>query len=793
MVNSERSSSPSCRDAVEQAGPSADMTTWFAELARRRVFQAIALYTALAWGFTEIFTTVSETLGWPVWTRTAVVVLFILGFPAVMLLAWLFDVSPNGVRRAQPDSRTGRLLIGSTIVAILATTTVIVTQLPDDRAAPIENLPTEMTRVQWAQQIAAPEIERLLEARRLVQAFRLSREALAVLPNDARLQALASEATEPRKVTSEPLGARVLVKSYDAPEDDWYEVGITPFTGVPATELRWRVEKEGFVTRIVGRNQWGMFHLQLHREAEQPPGMVHVPGGTAAIYDESLQKGPVAEIADFWIDQRETTNAEYRAFLQSEAYRSEALWQPLIAELGLKQPAAAVLSSLVDTTGQPGPATWALSTFPAGSDGHPVQGISWLEAAAYCEFREKFLPTVFHFSKAGEQEYLPERFYAGELLASNFNLESTRPVAESTALGPFGTFDLMGNVAEWAWNGDDRGRRYLSGASFADPEYQATAVGELIDPVQRSENAGVRCVRVRDDRELVELRASFEMEGRVDEIDLTPVRPDVFAALRRQYDYDPTPLNPQIKLEPQSRSDWRLEVVTIDTAYGERMDVHLYLPNDSPPPHQAVLFFPGSGAHMKTEVGSAGESSWLYFIPRSGRALIVPIYAGMYSRLAPYPDYKSRAKVQLVIRWAQDLMRTMDYLETREDIDADKIAYYGFSLGGTYAPVFTAIEQRFAASVLISGGTTFRPPDEHRPANFAPYVTVPTLMIGGQNDAQAPVETYQRPILELLGTPAEDKKLYVFDGAHAPTDWNATVGEIHAWLDHYLGPVGSPD
>jgi dienelactone hydrolase len=161
----------------------------------------------------------------------------------------------------------------------------------------------------------------------------------------------------------------------------------------------------------------------------------------------------------------------------------------------------------------------------------------------------------------------------------------------------------------------------------------------------------------------------------------------------------------------------------------------------------------------------------------------------MYGRRAPYPDFESRAKVQLVIRWAQDLMRAMDYLETREDIDAEKIAYYGFSLGGTYAPVFTAVEQRFAASVLISGGTLFTPPEEHRPVNFAPYVTVPTMMIGGKNDPQSPVEIYQRPILEMLGTPPEDRKLYVFEGAHAPTDWDATVREIVAWLDRYLGPV----
>jgi formylglycine-generating enzyme required for sulfatase activity/predicted esterase len=789
----DRSSLRTSSDSAENTSPSPDITTWLGELARRRVFRTIAIYIALAWGFTEIFTTVSETLAWPVWTRTAVVVLFILGFPAVMLLAWLFDVGRGGVQRARPDSRTGRMLIGSTLVAIVATTAVIVTQLPNDDGAPIDKLPSEMTRGQWAQEVAAPEIERLLESRRLVQAFHLAHEALAVLPDDPQLRALASEATLPIEITSKPLGASVSVKSYDAPEDDWYELGITPLTGVPATELRWRVEKEGFVTRMVGRHLFsGVLSLELHREAEQPPGMVHVQGGSAAVYDESLQAGPVGEIADFWIDQFETTNAQYREFLQSDAYGSEALWQPLMAELGLKQPAAEIVRSLLDSTGQPGPATWALSNFPEGTAGHPVRGIGWLEAAAYCEFRGKILPTVFHFSKAGEQEKLPERYFAGELLASNFSLDSTRPVADSIAMGPFGTFDLMGNVSEWAWNADSMGRRYLSGASFADPEYQATAVGAQIDPMHRSEYAGVRCIRATDDQELAGLRASFDLKGQADEIDLTPVGADVYAALRRQYDYDPSPLNPETKIEPQSRTDWRLEIVTIDTAYGERMDVQLYLPNNSPPPYQAVLFFPSLGAIMKTEVGSAGESSWLYFIPLSGRALIVPIYAGMYARRAPYPDYRSRAKVQLVIRWAQDLMRTMDYLETREDIDADKIAYYGFSLGGTYAPIFTSVEKRFAASVLISGGTVSRVPEEHRPVNFAPYVAVPTLMIGGKNDPQAPIEPYQRPILDLLGTRPEDKKLYVFEGAHAPTDWNATVSEIQAWLERYLGPVQEP-
>ncbi len=775
--------------------PDADgSTNWLGELARRRVYQALAIYVALAWGFTEIFTTVSATFGWPEWTRDAVVILFVLGFPAVVWLAWLFDIGSGGVRRARPDSRTGIVFIASAVLAIVSVTAFLVPRVGAKREAALPEPPTAMTQVQWATEVAAPEIERLLAANQLVEAFELAREALAVLPNESYIQTLFAEASSPVNVTSEPLGASVYVKPYDAPDADWVEVGTTPFAGVPAIELRWRFEKEGYATREVGRHPFRReVNVTLFREAGQPPGMVYVDGGAATVFDESLSQGREHDIADFWIDQYEITNADYRDFLASPDYADDALWKPLINELGLEVSPAELRASLVDSTGQPGPAVWSLSKFADGDDEKPVRGISWIEAAAYCAFRDKLLPTVFHYAKAGEQETLPTRVFAGELVASNFGLDGPHPVTMSTALGPYGTYDLMGNVTEWAWNVDYRDLRYLSGASYAGPEYLFTAVGDQADPLVRSMLAGARCMRTDEDGNLARLQARIDIERPIGREDLAPVESGVYEVLRRQYEYDALPLNPVPKGEPQGNADWRVEVVTIDTAYGERMDVHVFLPNNSKPPYQTVVFFPHSGARLKPTVGSSGESSWLYFLPLSGRALVVPTYSGMYGRMfdrdRPYPDHQSRAKVQLVIHWAQDLMRAIDYLETREDIDVSRLAYYGFSLGGTYAPIFTALEERFSASVLISGGTTYRLPDEHRPANFAPQVSVPTLMIAGRNDPQAPVETYQRPILELLGTPAEDKKMYVFEGGHAPTDWNATVREVLAWLDRYLGPV----
>jgi len=75
----------------------------------------------------------------------------------------------------------------------------------------------------------------------------------------------------------------------------------------------------------------------------------------------------------------------------------------------------------------------------------------------------------------------------------------------------------------------------------------------------------------------------------------------------------------------------------------------------------------------------------------------------------------------LVIQWAKDLRRAIDYLETRKDIDSKRLAYFGRSLGAIWGPVMTAVEPRIKASVLLAGGLPFDTlPDEIDPINFAP-------------------------------------------------------------------------
>jgi len=72
--------------------------------------------------------------------------------------------------------------------------------------------------------------------------------------------------------------------------------------------------------------------------------------------------------------------------------------------------------------------------------------------------------------------------------------------------------------------------------------------------------------------------------------------------------------------------------------------------------------------------------------------------------------------------------------------------------------------------------------------NYAPRVRIPTLMLNGRYDFETPVETAQRPLFDLLGTPAAHKRHSVLETGHA-LPMEVAAREILPWLDRYLGPV----
>jgi dienelactone hydrolase len=244
------------------------------------------------------------------------------------------------------------------------------------------------------------------------------------------------------------------------------------------------------------------------------------------------------------------------------------------------------------------------------------------------------------------------------------------------------------------------------------------------------------------------------------------------------------------------------ERVSFDASYAsERMIALLFLPRNATPPYQAVILFPSSSAvwYDSSEIiADSRHGDYIDFIVANGRAVVWPIYKGTYERRKDFTDAASfhsgdetHRYVEYLIQVVKDFKRSIDYLESREDIDSKRLAFMGISWGGLLGNIIPAVEERLQASILVVGGL----PDgrKARPEadeiNYVTRVKVPTLMLNGKYDVHAfPYETAVKPMYDLLGTAEEDKQLILFETDHF-IPRNETIKHTLGWLDKYLGPV----
>jgi len=95
----------------------------FSELGRRRVLQTALIYAAAAWSITEVLSFLIDALPvFPDASKTLIAILFVVGFPVAMFLAWRFDIGPRGIRRAHAASTEGRLTIAAASLLLVGAT-----------------------------------------------------------------------------------------------------------------------------------------------------------------------------------------------------------------------------------------------------------------------------------------------------------------------------------------------------------------------------------------------------------------------------------------------------------------------------------------------------------------------------------------------------------------------------------------------------------------------------------------------------------------------------------------------
>ena len=166
-----------------------------------------------------------------------------------------------------------------------------------------------------------------------------------------------------------------------------------------------------------------------------------------------------------------------------------------------------------------------------------------------------------------------------------------------------------------------------------------------------------------------------------------------------------------------------------------------------------------------------------------------PVYKGTYERMTHPTKSGSNEERDETIQGSKDLRRSLDYLETRTDIDHDRPAFYGFSWGGIEGPVSLALESRFKTAVLADGGCeVWKTLPEEDPLNFVSHIkdsgthdqwplrfwnssrNLPTALLPSSWDSSC--RQASSPVRIRTGIPL--------------TPW---FKETLDWLDHYLGRV----
>ncbi|MCA9934594.1 MAG: SUMF1/EgtB/PvdO family nonheme iron enzyme [Ardenticatenaceae bacterium] len=240
---------------------------------------------------------------------------------------------------------------------------------------------------------------------------------------------------------------------------------------------------------------------RLHFEPETVP----VPAGAFSMGSDAADAPPeetphhVVELAYFRMGKYPITNAQYAEFLKQNPAQNP-----------------------------PPPSTgWFGKTPPQDKPDHPVVGVSWEDAVAYCQWlseatgRSYRLPTEAAWEKAARGTDERPYPWGHEWIDGACNADSagtTAVTAHDDHLSPYGCADMLGNVAEWTST--------LWGDSRREPQYpypyQANDGRE--DPTAHQQNPRLRriCRGGAYDTSKADLRCtartSLRVNGRTDSI-----------------------------------------------------------------------------------------------------------------------------------------------------------------------------------------------------------------------------------------------------------------------------------
>ncbi|MBW7996467.1 MAG: alpha/beta fold hydrolase [Candidatus Glassbacteria bacterium] len=278
--------------------------------------------------------------------------------------------------------------------------------------------------------------------------------------------------------------------------------------------------------------------------------------------------------------------------------------------------------------------------------------------------------------------------------------------------------------------------------------------------------------------------------------DGSPIEPAVedteFEHLREYYNYDPElPLDPVTYGEWPWRGPYTLYKVSYRSVREQRVPAYLAIPKGNEGEVvPAVLLLHGWNLFWGKNEDWVQE--WISILTAQGYAVLAPdhflygerkVEGAGFDRMGERGPYYFR---EWMCQSVADLRRGIDYLHTRPEIDPERIAILGGSLGGWIGSILSAVEPRIKTTVLTVPGTEFvnkqTPPARVLNAsNFFPRISSPLLLVLAKRD-----DEYRNARAKaLFDSVPTRKKLVEYDEGHylPPQEYNS---DILQWLEENL-------
>jgi cephalosporin-C deacetylase-like acetyl esterase len=268
--------------------------------------------------------------------------------------------------------------------------------------------------------------------------------------------------------------------------------------------------------------------------------------------------------------------------------------------------------------------------------------------------------------------------------------------------------------------------------------------------------------------------------------------------IERYYDYDQSlPLIDSVHTEMDTEK-YTMYYVSYLSFHDVIVCGLLTIPKNVPAPVPAIIFVHGIKDDKQADYMQAGHQ----YMVESGYAVLRIDIANHGDRKVH--DYKYDL-VDGYRYWTRDIMtqtvfdlrRAIDFLDTRSEIDSDRIGYYGISLGGLIGTVFCAVDERIKVPViaLAGGGLNlvfkFKAFAEETaiflsiidPINFVEKISPrPLLMLNAEKDEVVPPFTTKA----LYRKAGEPKKIIWYPTKHRKIPVDEAFTEGIKWFKKYL-------